>query len=56
MSYYKLSENERYQIYSLRKVGHSQKSIAEFLERYPTLISLRMYLLPACEGMPSDSG
>ncbi|WP_353056825.1 helix-turn-helix domain-containing protein [Microbulbifer sp. MLAF003] len=32
MSYYQLSENERHQIYSLRKSGHSQKAIAKLLE------------------------
>ncbi|WP_143728830.1 IS30 family transposase [Microbulbifer sp. GL-2] len=39
MSYYQLSENERYQIYSLRKAGHSQKAIAKLLERHPSTIS-----------------
>ncbi|QFT56226.1 IS30 family transposase [Microbulbifer sp. THAF38] len=39
MSYYQLSENERYQIYSPRKAGHSQKAIADLLERHPSTIS-----------------
>lgn len=39
MSYYQLTENERYQIYSLRKAGHSQAEIAELLERHPSTIS-----------------
>ncbi|XZZ55878.1 helix-turn-helix domain-containing protein [Microbulbifer sp. SSSA005] len=40
MSYYQqLGENERYQIYSLRKSGHSQKSIAKLLERHSSTIS-----------------
>ncbi|WP_444910799.1 transposase [Microbulbifer sp. TRSA005] len=34
MSYYQLSEKERYQIYSLRKSVHSQKVITKFLERH----------------------
>lgn len=39
MSYNQLTENERYQIYSLRKAGHSQAEIAELLERHPSTIS-----------------
>ncbi|WP_445355685.1 IS30 family transposase [Microbulbifer sp. EKSA008] len=39
MSYYQLSENERYQIYSLKKAGHSQRAIAKLLERHPATIS-----------------
>lgn len=39
MSYNQLAENERYQIYSLRKAGHSQAEIAELLERNPSTIS-----------------
>ncbi|QIL89597.1 IS30 family transposase [Microbulbifer sp. SH-1] len=39
MSYYQLTENERYQIYSLKKAGHSQAEIAMLLERHPSTIS-----------------
>ena len=39
MSYNQLTENERYQIYSLKKVGHSQVEIAELLARHPSTIS-----------------
>ncbi|MCW8128717.1 IS30 family transposase [Microbulbifer halophilus] len=39
MSYNQLAENERYQIYSLRKAGHSQAEISELLERNPSTIS-----------------
>lgn len=38
MNYNQLTENERYQIYSLKKAGHSQKEIAELLERSPSTI------------------
>ncbi|WP_346836609.1 IS30 family transposase [Microbulbifer sp. SAOS-129_SWC] len=38
MSYNQLTENERYQIYSLKKAGHSQIEIAELLERHPSTI------------------
>ncbi|WP_226649458.1 hypothetical protein [Microbulbifer variabilis] len=36
ISYYPPSENERYQVYSPRKARHSQKAIAELLERHPS--------------------
>ena len=39
MSYKQLTENERYQIYVMKKVGHSQKSIAMLLNRSPSTIS-----------------
>lgn len=39
MSYNQLTEHERYQIYALRKAGHTQKEIAELLERSPSTIS-----------------
>ena len=39
MSYTQLTENERYQIYSLKKAGHSREEIAEQLERSPSTIS-----------------
>lgn len=39
MSYHQLTENERYQIYSLKKAGHSQAKIAELLARHPATIS-----------------
>lgn len=39
MNYKQLTENERYQIYALRKAGHSQKYIACLLGRSPSTIS-----------------
>ena len=37
--YTQLTQDERYQIYALRKAGHSQKEIAEVLRRNPSTIS-----------------
>ena len=37
--YTPLTRDERYQIYALRKAGHSQKEIAEVLRRNPSTIS-----------------
>ena len=37
--YTQLTRDERYQIYALRKAGHSQKEIAEVLRRNPLTIS-----------------
>ena len=37
--YTQLTRDERYQIYALRKAGHSQKEIAEVLRRNPSTIS-----------------
>lgn len=39
MSYKQLVENERYQIYIMKKAGHSQKDIAAYLGRHPSTIS-----------------
>ena len=39
MSYKQLTENERYQIYTLLKVGFSLKAIADELNRHPSTIS-----------------
>lgn len=39
MSYYQLTENERYQIYALLKAGLTQKEIADQLSRSPSTIS-----------------
>lgn len=39
MNYHQLTENERYQIYSLKKAGLTQKQIAGVLERSPSTIS-----------------
>ena len=39
MNYNQLTENERYQIYALKKAGHSQKDIAELVGRSPSTIS-----------------
>jgi len=39
MNYSQLAEYERYQIYSLKKAGHTQVEIAELLGRHPATIS-----------------
>ena len=39
MSCHQLTENERYQIYALKKAGHSQKEIATTLSRSPGTLS-----------------
>lgn len=39
MSYSQLTENKRYQIYALKKAGHSQKDIAEYIGCNPSTIS-----------------
>ena len=39
MSYYQLTENERYQIYVMKKAGHRQHEIAALLGRSPSTIS-----------------
>ena len=39
MAYNQLTENERYQIYALKKAGHLQKSIAMVLGRSTATIS-----------------
>jgi len=39
MNYNQLTENERYQIYALKKAGHQQKEIALLLGRSPSTIS-----------------
>lgn len=39
MNYNQLTESERYQIYALKKAGHSQKEISELLGRSPSTIS-----------------
>ena len=39
MNYNQLTENERYQIYALKKAGHCQKEIAGVLGRSPSTIS-----------------
>lgn len=39
MSYNQLTENERYQIYALKKAGHKQEEIAGLLGRSPSTIS-----------------
>ncbi|MEL0585063.1 MAG: IS30 family transposase [Candidatus Thiodiazotropha sp. (ex. Lucinoma kazani)] len=38
MSYNQLTENERYQIYALKKARHSQKEIAKLMSRSPSTI------------------
>lgn len=39
MNYNQLTENERYQIYALKKAGHNQQQIAEIIGRSPSTIS-----------------
>ncbi|MFT6372582.1 MAG: IS30 family transposase, partial [Gammaproteobacteria bacterium] len=39
MNYQQQTENERYQIYTLKKLEYFQKSIAEILDRSPSTIS-----------------
>jgi IS30 family transposase len=39
MSYTQLAQEERYQIYALKKAGHSQAEIAEILDRNPGTVS-----------------
>ncbi len=39
MSYKQLTENERYQIYAMKKAGHSQEEVAMILDRSPSTIS-----------------
>jgi transposase, IS30 family len=39
MTYKQLTENERYQIYVMKKAGHTQNEIARYLERSPSTIS-----------------
>ena len=39
MNYQQLTENERYQIYALKKAGHKQVEMAELLGRSPATIS-----------------
>lgn len=39
MNYKQLTENERYQIYIMKKAGHSQENIAILLKRSPSTIS-----------------
>jgi transposase, IS30 family len=39
MSYHQLTENERYQIYALKKAGHRQYEIADLLGRNPSTVS-----------------
>ncbi len=42
MNYNQLTENERYQIYALKKAGHSQQDIAVLMERSPSTISRQL--------------
>jgi len=39
MNYTQLTENERYQIYTMNKAGHAQIDIAHILNRSPSTIS-----------------
>lgn len=43
MSYKQLTENERYQIYVMKKAGHSQKDIAHLLGRSASTISRELW-------------
>lgn len=42
MNYTHLTHEERYQIYALKKAGHTQREIARVLERQPSTISREM--------------
>lgn len=42
MNYTHLSQNERYQIYVLKKAGHEQSEIAQLLNRNPSTISRKL--------------
>ena len=53
--YTQLTRDERYQIYALRKAGHSQKEIAEVLRRNPSTIS-RELGRNGIERLPSRTG
>ena len=39
MNYHHITENERYQIYALKKAGWTQKDIAEKMKRHPSTVS-----------------
>lgn len=39
MNYTHLTREERYQIYALKKAGHTQSEVARLLERSPSTIS-----------------
>lgn len=43
MNYKQLTENERYQIYVMKKADHSQKAIADLLGRHPSTISRELH-------------
>ena len=43
MNYKQLTDNKRYQIYVMKKAEHSQKDIADILERSPSTISRELY-------------
>ncbi len=43
MNYTHLSQTERYQIYVLGKAGHTQKKIAELLQRSESTISRELF-------------
>jgi len=50
MSYRQLTEIERYQIYVMKKAGHSQKEIAGYLERSPSTISRELHRNKGLKG------
>ena len=54
--YTQLTRDERYQIYALRKAGHSQKEIAEVLGRSPSTISRELRTEQGIERLPSRTG
>ena len=54
--YTQLARDERYQIYALRKAGHSQKEIAEVLRRNPSTISRGTGTEQGIERLPSRTG
>jgi len=50
MSYTQLTENERYQIYAMYKAGHSQKYIADLLDRSHSTINRELHRNKGARG------
>ncbi len=50
MHYKQLTENERYQIYAMKKAGHSQESIASVLDRSSSTISRELHRNEGLKG------
>ena len=56
MSYKQLTENERYQIYTLLKVGFSLKAIADELNRHSVNDKPRAKAQQRIKGLPAKTG